>query len=258
MLNKTLHLTLCICSFLFFSSRAQKLTGHSHNDYEQQRPFFTAYENYFASIEVDVWAVEGQLFVAHDLDDIRPDRTFEKLYLNPILEKYQQYDGKPYPNLEIGFQLLIDLKTSYNPTLYLLNEVLSQYPDVFDPKVNTSAVRIVISGNSPPQEFYEDFPEFIFFDGRPDIHYTESSINRIALISDSFDNYSDWNGETKPDPEDLDAVIKFIEKAHAVGKKARLWGAPDTPEAWEALTKAGMDFINTDQPAKLYDFFSRE
>ena len=258
MRKKTGLSAFIVCCFFSLALQSQNLAGHSHNDYEQQRPFFSAYENYFASIEVDIWAVDGQLFVAHDLEDIHSDRTFEKLYLKPILEIYKQYDGKPYPNVNKSFQLLIDLKTPYNPTLYLLNEVLSKFPEVFDPEVNIAAVRIVISGNSPSQDFYEDFPQFIFFDGRPDIIYNDSSIKRIALISDSFDNYSEWNGETNNDIKELEAVIEFIEKAHALGLKARLWGAPDTPKAWDALTKAGMDFINTDQPANLYDHFSRK
>jgi alkaline phosphatase len=258
MSKKTGLSSFIICCFFSLTLQAQNLAGHSHNDYEQQRPFFSAYENFFASIEVDVWAVDGQLFVAHDLEDIHSERTFEKLYLNPILEVYQQNVGKPYPNANKSFQLLIDLKTPYNPTLYLLKEILSQYPEVFDPQINTAAVRIVISGNSPSPEFYGDFPEFIFFDGRPNINYNDSSIKRIALISDSFDNYSDWNGETKIDLNEFDDVIMFIEMAHALGKKARLWGAPDTPLAWDALTKAGMDFINTDQPAKLKDYFSHK
>lgn len=42
------------------------------------------------------------------------------------------------------------------------------------------------------------------------------------------------------------------------GKKARLWGAPDTPLAWRILLELGMDFINTDAPQELNRFLQDE
>jgi hypothetical protein len=36
---------------------------HSHNDYEQRVPFWTAYNAQFGSIEADIFLVDGRLMV---------------------------------------------------------------------------------------------------------------------------------------------------------------------------------------------------
>src|SRR6266550_2676687 len=58
--------------------------AHAHNDYEHARPLMDALDRGFCSVEADVWLVNGQLLVAHDLKDARPDRTLQALYLDPL------------------------------------------------------------------------------------------------------------------------------------------------------------------------------
>ena len=43
---------------------------HSHNDYLQNVPFYTAYSARCASIEADVFLVDGELYVAHKENEI--------------------------------------------------------------------------------------------------------------------------------------------------------------------------------------------
>ena len=74
------------------------LNAHSHNDYEQKIPFFTAYNAHFGSIEADIWAVNGVLFVAHDSVEITPARTLDALYLQPIVKLFHQNGGKAWKN----------------------------------------------------------------------------------------------------------------------------------------------------------------
>ena len=38
---------------------------HSHNDYQQKVPFWNAFANGANSIEIDVFLVDNELFVAH-------------------------------------------------------------------------------------------------------------------------------------------------------------------------------------------------
>ena len=57
---------------------------HSHNDYAQKHPFYTAWENHFDSIEVDVFPVNGKLLVGHNDKELNPDRTIQSLYLNQM------------------------------------------------------------------------------------------------------------------------------------------------------------------------------
>src|ERR1043165_7084012 len=56
--------------------------AHAHNDYEHARPLLDALDHGFASVEADVWLVNGRLLVAHDEEAVRPDRTLQSLYLD--------------------------------------------------------------------------------------------------------------------------------------------------------------------------------
>src|SRR5882672_7559979 len=58
--------------------------AHAHNDYEHTRPLLDALERGFCSVEADVWLVNGQLLVAHDLKDGKAERTLRALYLDPL------------------------------------------------------------------------------------------------------------------------------------------------------------------------------
>ena len=44
----------------------------------------------FSSVEADVWLVDGELRVAHDLEDTRAGVTLESLYLDPLDELVRQ------------------------------------------------------------------------------------------------------------------------------------------------------------------------
>ena len=67
---------------------------HSHNDYCQNVPFYTAYSARCASIEADIYLVNGELYVAHERDEITPVRTLRTLYLEPIRQQMKINGGK--------------------------------------------------------------------------------------------------------------------------------------------------------------------
>ena len=56
----------------------------SHNDYHREHPLTDALDCGFNCVEADLWLIDGELFVAHDKEDIRPERTFERMYLEPL------------------------------------------------------------------------------------------------------------------------------------------------------------------------------
>ena len=115
---------------------------HSHNDYLQNVPFYTAYSARCASIEADVFLVDGELYVAHKENEINKARKLRNLYLNPIREQFEMNGGSGYPNGK-SFQLLIDLKTDYKETMKVLEQQLLEYRDCFDVKKNPLAVRVL-------------------------------------------------------------------------------------------------------------------
>ncbi len=115
-----LILGLCIA----VQAQYTTLNAHSHNDYSQKTPFFLAYNAHFGSIEADIWAIDGKLFVSHSRGAITPERTLDSLYIQPIIKYFKANNGKAWGDYNGAFQLLIDLKTGVIPTLPLLIDLL--------------------------------------------------------------------------------------------------------------------------------------
>ena len=57
---------------------------HAHNDYEHKHPLFDALACGFCSVEADINLVDGQLLVAHSRAAVKPGRTLQSLYLDPL------------------------------------------------------------------------------------------------------------------------------------------------------------------------------
>ena len=251
---------LLFAALLFFSlvtsvkAQYSTLNAHSHNDYEQVIPFFLAYNSHFGSIEADIWAVDGELFVAHNQSEITPERTLDSLYLQPVVRLFRKNGGKAWADQASTFQLLIDLKTGVEPTLPLLVEKLKKYPDVFDPEVNKNAIRIVISGNRPDPVNFENFPGFIFFDGKLNLRYDVRQLERIPLFSENLKVFTNWNGERNLPEKEEQRLRQVVDSVQSLNKKIRFWNAPDSIPAWKTLMDLKVDYINTDHIQDLADF----
>src|SRR5438093_2886104 len=124
--------------------------AHAHNDYEHARPLFDALDHGFCSIEPDIYLVDGQLLVAHDRRDVKPERTLQALYLDPLLERVRQNGGRVYRDGP-SITLLIDVKSDAEKTYSLLRDVLLEYAPMlskfYPDKTETNAVTVIISGN---------------------------------------------------------------------------------------------------------------
>jgi alkaline phosphatase len=232
------------------------LNAHSHNDYENTPPFWLAYNNHFGSIEADIWAVNGELFVSHNEKDIIPSKTLDSLYIQPIVRIFRQNGGRAWKDNPGTFQLLIDLKTPVEPTLSLLIQKLIQYPDVFNPRINTNSVRIVITGNRPEPGKFISYPSFVCFDGNVALKYSKKQLKRIALYSENFRNFSSWNGEGEIMENEKVRLEGVINSVHSMKKKIRFWNAPDDINSWNTFIKMKIDFINTDHIVKLTGFLN--
>ena len=228
--------------------------AHSHNDYTRNNPFDQAYGLGFGSIEVDLFLKDGELYVAHDPHEITPERTFKKLYLEPILKAFKHSkDGYLFP--EHGqLQLLIDPKTAGGPILEILTQQLKPYRELFDSRNNPKGVKLVISGNRPDAKDFAKYDEIFFFDGNLKEKYTEKELERIGLISESFRSLSKWNGLGRLTDVDLKRIQTKVDSVHSIGKKIRFWAAPDTKTTWYEWQKIGIDYINTDKPFELSEF----
>jgi len=255
MKNK-LFLTLLIGLVIFSYTNAQEKMIHSHNDYRQRLPFYQAYAQQLSSIEADIFSTdkEDELLVAHDRIELATAPTLDESYIEPIVSLYKLNKGRAWRGSDRYFVLLIDLKTPASTTLDRLIKKLLQYPEVFDPKVNPYAVRVVISGSRPDANTFNDFPSVVSFDGSH-ADYTSQQLERIYMISLNFRNYSRWNGQGTINDDELIKLKEAIAATHVLGKPIRFWGAPDGPNAWQAFHQLGIDYINTDQPEACAAFF---
>ena len=217
---------------------------HSHNDYLQDVPFWYAYSSGANSIEADLWLRDGSLFVAHDRVEIDPKNTFSSLYLEPL--NRLATEGRLRP-----LQLLIDLKSEAYETLDSVVATIERFPALVD------SVTFVISGNRPKAEDYADYPAFIWFDHQNLSDLEEIDLDRVALVSQSFRSYSNWNGLGRMTAADFARVDSVIQLAREADKPVRFWATPDTKTAWSAFAQMGVDYVNTDEPAAARSFLDR-
>jgi len=238
MLIKHFLLIIGLCIAIPLASAQYKI--HSHNDYAQKVPFWSAYANGLNSIEVDVFLKNDILFATHGEAEIVTDRTIESLYLKPLLNVISMNLGE-----QQKLQLLIDIKSEPYSTLKALMDVLNKYPDIID----NENITIAISGYRPKEAEYSTYPDYIKFDYQSlDDVKDQNSWDKVALISQNFRNFSSWNGKGRLTAEDYKKVKTAIDKAHSFNKPFRFWAAPDSKTAWKALRDLGVDFINTDLP----------
>ena len=215
---------------------------HSHNDYEQNVPFWNAYANGLNSIEVDVFLKNDILFATHEEYEIIKNRTIENLYLQPIKKALALQMGNSRK-----LQLLVDIKSEAISTLNKLIAVLEAYPEI----INNQNISVVISGNRPNLSQYTNYPDYISFDYQSLENIENTKIwDKIALISLNFKDFTVWNGKGRLTATDYEKVNSVIQRAHIFGKPFRFWGAPDSKTAWKTFKDLGVDFINTDMPSK--------
>ena len=225
--------------------------AHSHNDYEQKRPFYAAYELGFGSIEADVFLQNGELYVAHNLKDISPERTLKVLYLEPLLKAIREHNGWPYPNRQ-PLQWLIDIKTAGPATLTALHKALAPH------QKELQHVRIVISGNMPEPDQMASQDKIFTFDGRKNLFYPKEASPMIKLVSNSITDFGgSWNGKEPMSDPMRENIKTFIELQHAQKKLVRIWGTPNSELGYQTLKELGVDYIGTDDLAGLAAFLRK-
>lgn len=228
------------------ATMAQKI--HAHNDYAQPHPFVDAYTQHADFIEADVWLQNGKLVVSHDKPQAGAP-TLDSLYLRPIIKLFEQYKGKPSQDRDYTFGLVIDVKDSPTEVLPILVGLLQENITAFNRSANPKAVQVIISGNRPKIPAYFDY-SLLQFDGRPSEVYDQETLQHVALISDNFRLYSQWDGTGELSDVDRDKLKRVIKRAHSDNKPIRFWAIPDSPNGWKQLKKLGVDIINTDKVAE--------
>ena len=251
------HLLLALALTCCGAAAAQPpVLIHSHNDYAQRVPFFQAYAQQVSSIEADVFLHDGQLLVGHDVEDLGADMTFEALDVEPIVTLFARNGGRAFRDSDQTLQLMVELKSETDPTLRAVAALLGRWPEVFDPEVNPAAVRVAVTGRVPAPEAFDRYPRFLGFDGAWDADYTPEQLERIALISTNFRDFSQWNGKGTIIPDEKERLEQVIDRAHEQGKPVRFWNAPEGTTVYYTFYDMGIDYINTDKPEVCAAFFA--
>jgi hypothetical protein len=236
--------------------------AHAHNDYEHTHPLFDALGHGFASVEADIHLVDGRLLVAHNRSQVKPDRTLQALYLDPLRARAAQFGGRIYPNGDPTFYLLIDTKSDANQTYAVLRQVLADYAELVTRfeggKVFRKAVTVVLTGNRPREIVPGEAVRLAGLDGEmPDLK--KPNPNGVFLwMSENWRHFFKWTGEG-PLPSDQKArLLDIVSRAHERNMKVRFWNAPESTNFWSELRRDGVDLMNTDDLAGLEKFLRQE
>ena len=235
--------------------------AHAHNDYEHPRPLLDALDRGFCSVEADIWLIEGELLVAHSRSQTRPGRTLQALYLDPLQARCRVNQGRVHPKGP-PFTLLIDVKSEATNTYRALHEVLCGYEPILTrfqrEHTQTNAVTILITGNRARGLMATEQTRLAAYDGRlADLELQpRPSLQFMPLVSDDWEHFFKWRAEGPLPEAERKKLRRIVNSAHQQGRRLRFWGAPDTRAAWQELTDAGVDLINTDDLAGLQQFLA--
>ncbi|PSS37557.1 hypothetical protein PHLCEN_2v573 [Hermanssonia centrifuga] len=238
-------------------------------------PLFTALSLGVASVEADVWLVNGTLFIGHEEGALTPARTFTSLYVEPLLNILNGQNpkdsftvGQTTPNGVFDtsggtpLQLLVDVKTDGAQALPFILKDLQPLREAgllttFANGVLTqSAVTVVGTGNSPLDLVKELSPRDYFFDA-PLTQLTDPSLNTTwdptlsPLASTDYEVAVGWSGIGNISEAQLANITKFVGDAHERGIAARFWDTPGWPinarnSVWTVLINNGADWLNAD------------
>ncbi|KAL3431123.1 hypothetical protein BDV09DRAFT_176881 [Aspergillus tetrazonus] len=259
---------------------------HSHNDYWRDVPFYTALSLGCISVEADVWLYNGTLHVGHDESSLTDERTFESLYINPILDVLERQNPKSKFLTAPTHNGVFD--TSTDQTLYLWVDSKTSGPETFEAVIAAleplrqkgylttvknnetliqGPVTVIGTGNTPYDMVGPVADRDYFYDG-PLAALNENGNEGItSLISPiASTSFTSAIGEltlgvdSVLSDEQLDTLRSQISIAKEKGIKARYWGAPSWPIRarnilWTTLIKEGVGLLNADDLAAAAEYF---
>ncbi|WP_425395275.1 phosphatidylinositol-specific phospholipase C/glycerophosphodiester phosphodiesterase family protein [Aeoliella sp.] len=224
--------------------------AHAHNDYYHQRPLLDALDHGFNSVEADIYLVDGQLLVGHDRHELRPERTLQNLYLEPLAKRVKQQGGYVH-QAKVPFYLFIDVKERASATREVLGKQLLEYKSMVGRRTGEDAppaVTIVLSGAEPRRGIMIDGVRLAGADGRLSELESNASAAAMPVVSDHWGKHF---GEDELTSAQLRRLREVTGEAHESGRIVRFWATPDSERLWGTLLDNGVDLINTDDLERL-------
>ncbi|KAJ7630992.1 hypothetical protein FB45DRAFT_979176 [Roridomyces roridus] len=251
---------------------------HSHNDYWRDVPLLTALSLGVASVEADVWAFDGTLFIGHELAALTPARTFESLYVDPLLSIIAGQNPKSQFTVnQTGINGVFDMSSATTDGPTTLPFVLEALQPLRERGYLTTCeangtctlgpLTVVGTGNTPLdgilaaltegrvlrcsvdwQVLCFDEDQFVIL--LPALNST-FDITVSPIASTDYEVAVGWSGIGTINQTALAAVQQFVGDAHALGIRARFWDTPGYPihardNIWKTLIDNGADWLNAD------------
>jgi len=235
--------------------------GHSHNDYNRERPLFDALDYGFTSIEVDVYWDNGRMVVTHDDKDLDKKPTLEELYLEPLQQIIKNNGGNVFRDFDAQLVLMVDLKSEKVETYAALKEIFSKYLDIInhfegDNEIS-GPVKVLLSGNPPIQLIENEQRRYFFVDGAIDQWSKSYPVDLMPRASTNYRSYFKWYGKGDMPETEQRKLRELITKAHESERKVRFWGCPNRIEVWKKLLDEGVDWVNVDDLKGFYEFYRK-
>jgi hypothetical protein len=227
--------------------------GHSHNDYWRPHPLFDALSLGFQSVEADVFLVDSTLLVGHEPADLRPDRTLESLYLDPLRQLGAGRYARP-----AELWLFIDVKTAGPATYARLRRVLARYALLLTtpqhPRPN--GVRVVLTGGYPRAEVLADASRLVFLDGQLPTDLSPTLAAAIPTVNADWQAHFRWNGQGPQPTAEATQLRQWDALARRTGQKIRFWNLSAATPAqrravWQALLAYPSLLVGADELAEL-------
>lgn len=261
MLKITQYLLIVLaCSTNSFAQKIAEevlLHAHSHNDYNHKIPLWDALENGCASIEIDVFAHDNQLKVAHVNLGLNKKPTLSDSYLHPLQALIQER-GYVYPNQSLV--LMIDFKTDSKLSLALLEQAIhdmkSQLSYYHNGQVIEKALKLVISGRGIQFDQLANIDTIYFFkDGS--VHACEQDFpsELVPRGSASYESQFNWKGKKNIPEEELIKLRAMVVEAEKCNKKLRFYAMPAKEKIWRTFLEEGVYWINVDEPKRFRKFY---
>ncbi|KAK2765028.1 Altered inheritance of mitochondria protein 6 [Arachnomyces sp. PD_36] len=252
-----------------FSRDIIPVSCHSHNDYWRRVPLYDSLAAGCTGVEADVWLKDHELYVAHDIDSIRPHRTFKSLYIDPItsilthqntpnkLTNGTGYRGAFDTSPNTTLSLLIDLKEDGTSAWPVVQEQLQPLREngwlthFNGASVVQRPVTVVVTGDASfdlvkQNTTYRD----IFFDAPLDKLNDDYNSHNSYYASMSFKDIGQiWFNRLSS--KQVAIIREHIKMASSRGLKSRYWDIPSWPVSlrmniWRILQENDIGMLNVD------------
>lgn len=247
-----------------------KLTCHSHNDYWQRMPLKSALSSGCASIEVDVWAYRGELYIGHSLADIQPNQTLSQVYLDQMQYIFDKNAGESRSidyftpgedghSKNTSIVLLVDFKSSANGAWDILvhsldklrqNGLLSFF---HHGQLVKRSITVVATGKTVFKlvQGYNTYRDIFFDAPLEDLTCEQYNMTNSYYASASFKKAIGAMKGKSLSLAQLSKVRAQVATAHRCGLKVRYWNTPAWPldrrnRIWDVLITEGVDMLNVD------------